>query len=149
MFEEDTNKNLKLIDINGFEGCFDFNTKKKIAIYSLGSVLIFWNLERDEKNFINYHQSTIAKIKISPKGNFFISIDKNKFPCLTLWEIPSFNIINREYLSVNFNSNYNEFPEETKFLREKFQSKSNFNLSENIKSKDNSKIIEIFLEFFH
>ena len=121
MFEGDEKLNLKFIDINGFEGCFDFNSRKKITIYSLGSVLIYWDLDKDEKNFINYHQSTIAQIKISSNGNFFISIDKNKFPCLTIWEIPSFNIIYREFLSINFRSNKDEFPDETKFIREKNQ----------------------------
>lgn len=149
MYEDDNSSNLKLIDINGFEGCFDFNNRKKIAIYSLGSVLIYWDLEKDEKNFINFHQSTIAKIKISSSGNFFISIDKNKFPCCVLWEIPSFNIIYKENLTINFRSNIDEFPEETKFLREKFQTKNNFfNVAENIKSKNSNKLNDIFLEFF-
>jgi WD40 repeat protein len=146
--ENKNNSNLKLIDINGIEGCFDFNKTKKIAIHSLGTILIYWDLEKDEKNYIKYHQSTIAQVKISSNGNFFISIDKNKTPCLTLWEIPSFNIIYREYLSLNLKSLKEEFPEETKFLRDKTQTKPNFNFNENIKLKKNYKIKEIFLEFF-
>ena len=110
-------------------------------------MLVYWDLLKDKKLYVNYHESTIAAIKISNMGNYFISIDKNKFPNIIFWEIPSLNILYESKLSINFRSDKDKFPDETKFLREN-NMLSNFDLKREI-NKDSGFIIDnIFVEFF-
>lgn len=147
MQENENSFNLDLLDLRGSEGVFDYCPKTNTVIYSVGSMLVYWELVKDKKLYINYHESTIAAIKISHLGNYFISIDKNKFPNIVFWAIPTLDILYQSNLSVNFRTDKDKFPEETKFLREDNMI-SNFNLKSEI-SKDSGFIInDIFIEFF-
>jgi len=149
MQESENGFNLELIDLRGSEGAFDYCSKTYTVIYSVGSMLVYWELQKDKKLFINYHESTVGAIKISYSGNYFISIDKNKFPNIIIWEIPSLTIVYQNKLSVNFRSNADEFPEETKFLREENgKNFSNFNLKNQHNKNSSLMINDIFIDFF-
>jgi len=147
MQENENSFNLDLIDLNGSEGLFDYCPKTNTVIYSVGSILVYWELVKDKKLFINYHESTIAAIKISHFGNYFISIDKNKNPNIIFWEIPTLNIMYQSKLSSNFRSDKDKFPEETKFLRED-NTLQHFNLKREINKNSGFVITDIFIEFF-
>lgn len=147
MQENENSFNLDLLDLSGSEGHFDYCPKTNTMIYSVGSMLVYWELAKDKKLFINYHESTIGAIKISQTGNYFISIDKNNYPNIIFWEIPTLSILYQSKLSVNFRSDKDKFPEETKFLREKFLH-SNFNLKSEINKNFGLNISDTFIEFF-
>lgn len=146
MQENENDFYFDLFDLYGIEGVIDYCSKRKVVIYSVGSMIIYWELDPDKKLFVNYHESTIASLKVSHSGNYFISIDKNICPRLVVWELPSFNILYQNNLSVDFNCNKDEFPEESKFLREEFK-----NINTGFNSKKNNKDIiiqDVFIEFY-
>ena len=146
MQENENSFNLDLIDLRGSEGVFDYCSKTNTVVYSVGSVLIYWELVKDKKLYINYHESTIGAVKISHLGNYFISIDKNKYPNIIFWEIPTLKILYQSKLSVNFRSDKDKFPEETKFLREN-NLLSNFNLKSEFNKNSGLIISDILIEF--
>ena len=67
MQENENSFNLDLIDLRGSEGVFDYCSKNKLVIYSVGSMLVYWELEKDKKLYINYHESTIASVLLIVK----------------------------------------------------------------------------------
>lgn len=147
MQENENSFNLDLIDLRGSEGVFDYCSKTNIIVYSVGSMLIYWELVKDKKLYINYHESTIGAIKISDLGNYFISIDKNKYPNIIFWEIPTLNVLYQSKLSVNFRSDKDKFPEETKFLRD-INDNTNFNFKKEMSKNSGLIISDILIEFY-
>ena len=93
------NKQLQLLDVLGIPLNSDNNTncnilfshKEKSLIYSLGSNIIYYNLKKDSKTFLQYFSSNIALLKfINDSENILLIITNSSFPILSIWQIPSF-----------------------------------------------------------
>ena len=53
--------NFKLLDITGSENIFDYNPTKNILAYSVGCMIVYWELSSDKKLFIKYANSKREK----------------------------------------------------------------------------------------
>ena len=93
------NKQLQLLDVLGIPIKINnynnqniiFAHKEKSLIYSLGSNIIYYNLKKDSKTFLQYFSSDIALFKfIDTSENILLAITKSSFPILSIWQIPSF-----------------------------------------------------------
>ena len=105
------NKQLQLLDVLGIplisnintnnnnnQNNIIFNHKEKSLIYSLGSNIIYYNLKKDSKTFLQYFCSNIGLLKlINDSDNILLIITNSSFPILSIWQIPSFiGIYSRE-----------------------------------------------------
>ena len=93
------NKHLQLLDILGIPSIQNDNTpfnilfshKEKTLVYSLGSNIIYYNLKKDSKTFLQYFTSNISLLKyINDSETILLTITNSSFPILSIWQIPSF-----------------------------------------------------------
>lgn len=113
----------KLLDLTGCEDNFDYNFEKNIIVYSVGCMIVYWELTTDKKFYIKYHEGFIGNLKFTKSGNYLISIDKLFSPNIVIWEIPSLNIYFQSYLHLN--ANY--INDDLKYLRDREpENKENF-----------------------
>ena len=87
------NKQLQLLDVLGIPLNSDnytncnilFSHKEKSLIYSLGSNIIYYNLKKDSKTFLQYFSSNIALLKfINDSENILLIITNSSFPILSI-----------------------------------------------------------------
>lgn len=124
-------QNFKLLDLAGSESVFDYNANKNILVYSIGCMIVYWELNLDKKLYIKYHEGIIGTLKFTKSGNYLISVDKLFSPHLVVWEVPTMQVYFQNYLPLNNTS----LKEDLKYLRERPQDlKSNF-------------VADIYLEF--
>jgi hypothetical protein len=139
-------QNFKLLDLTGSESVFDYNANKNILVYSIGCMIVYWELSLDKKLYIKYHEGIIGALKFTKSGNYLISVDKLFSPHLVVWEVPTMQVYFQNYLPLNNTS----VKEDLKYLREKpqdlksnlvsdiyleFLSRNNFLIILNVESK--------------
>ena len=105
------NKHLQLIDTQGvpFHSKLNNNTiifshQKQSLIYSLGSNIIYYNLPKNSKTFLQYFSSDISLLKfLDNSDNILLIITNAQRPILSLWYIPSFIGIYSQEISTGIN----------------------------------------------
>jgi len=103
--------NFHLLGVSGFDNSMEYNFKKNILVYSIGSLLVFFDLNKDDKKNFKHHKGNIGAIKSSYCGNYIITVDKLISPTIALWSsakpykllfentIPLSNINNKNEIS--------------------------------------------------
>ena len=109
------NNNLQLLDIIGTPlNNLLFSSLNDYLIYSIGSNIIFYNLKKNTKTFLqNYYKSEISTYKfLDSKEQLVLIINKSSHPLLSIWKLPFVEeIYSKEILfekKFNFNGIYVE-----------------------------------------
>ena len=102
------NNQLQLLDIIGITtNNLLFSSNNDTLVYSIGSNLIFYNLQKNTKTFIQYYsKNEILSFKyLDNKDTILLSIDKDSNPLICIWELPLFEEIfsQKIRLKPNFN----------------------------------------------
>ena len=117
-------KKFQLLGVSGFDKAIEYNFKKNLIVYAIGSLLVFWDLNKDEKKYIKHHEGDIGVIKSSFCGNYIYTVDKLINPTIAVWST------SRNY----------------KLLFQNSIPLSNVNLQYNIKNENKNQIKEIYLD---
>ena len=111
----DNNNNLQLLDIIGTsKNNLLFSSLNDYLIYSIGSNIIFHNLRKNTKTFLqNYYKTEISTYKfIDIKEQLILIINKSPHPLLSIWKLPFVEEIYSEEIffekKFNFNGIYVE-----------------------------------------
>ena len=104
------NNNLQLLDIIGTPlKNLLFSSLNDYLIYSIGSNIIFYNLKKNTKTFLqNYYKTEISTYKfIDAKEQLVLIINKSSHPILSIWKLPFVEeIYSKEiYFEKKFNFN--------------------------------------------
>ena len=99
---------LTLLDILGFPSeQMLFNFQSKSLIYSLGSNLIYFNLETNSKTFVQYLSHEIILLKfLDEQEKLLISIDNSLSPVMCIWELPHFGQIFTHEILISSEKNF-------------------------------------------
>ena len=87
---ENDNK-LQLLDIIGVPKTnLLFSSLNDILIYSIGSNIIFYNLKKNTKTFLQYYYKNEIStfIFLDTKEQLILIIDKSSSPLLSIWKFP-------------------------------------------------------------
>ena len=99
---------LQLLDIIGTpSNNLLFSSLNDILIYSIGSTLIFYNLQKNTKTFLQYYyKNEITTLKfLDSKEQLILIIDKSSL--LSIWKIPFLEEIYSEEIFQEKNFNFN------------------------------------------
>ena len=105
--ELDNNK-IQILDIIGIPtNNLLFSSYNDILIYSFGSTLILYNLEKNTKTFLQYYsKNEITAFKyLDSYEKILLSIDKSSNPLIYIWELPLFQEIYSKNIPINSNFN--------------------------------------------
>lgn len=75
----------ELVDIIGKYSAWALAPSTNTLIYSIGSQLILWNLDTDQKFHLRCHNNMVSGILFSLSGEFFISAEISSDPFMCLW----------------------------------------------------------------
>lgn len=112
---ESQEMNFKLLDMTGSENIFDYNSARNVLVYSVGCMIVYWEISTDKKLFIKYHEGIVGCLKFTKSGNYLISIDKLFSPKIVVWEVPSLEV----YFQSNLPLNCSYINDDLKYLRER------------------------------
>ena len=93
--EMDNNK-IQILDVIGMPtNNLLFSSLNDTLIYSIGSTLIFYNLQKNTKTFLQYYtKNEISALKyLDTKEHMLLSVDKSSRPLLCIWQLPLFEEI--------------------------------------------------------
>ena len=86
------NNNLQLLDIIGTPKNENllFSSLNDYLIYSIGANIIFYNLRKNTKTFLqNYYKTEISTYKfLDSKEQLVLIISKSQNPLLSIWKLP-------------------------------------------------------------
>ena len=100
--EMDNNK-IQILDVIGMPtNNLLFSSLNDTLIYSIGSTLIFYNLQKNIKTFLQYYtKNEISTLKyIDSKELILLSVDKSSNPLLCIWQLPLFEEIFSEKIQI-------------------------------------------------
>ena len=98
------NNQIQILDILGMPtNNLLFSSYNDTLVYSIGSNIIFYNLEKNTKTFLQYStKNEISILKYADmKEKLLISIDKNSRPLLSIWELPFFEEVFSQEITTN------------------------------------------------
>jgi hypothetical protein len=75
----------ELVDIIGEFTAWALAPSSNTLLYSIGSQLIVWDLDNDQKFHLRCHNNSVACILFDLTGEFFITAEKSADPFLSLW----------------------------------------------------------------
>ena len=105
------NNNLQLLDIIGTPlNNLLFSSLNDYLIYSIGSNIIFYNLKKNTKTFLqNYYKSEISTYKfLDSKEQLVLIINKSSHPLLSIWKLPFVEEIYSKEILFEKKFNFNE-----------------------------------------
>ena len=105
------NNNLQLLDIIGTPlNNLLFSSLNDYLIYSIGSNIIFYNLKKNTKTFLqNYYKSEISTYKfLDSKEQLVLIINKSSYPLLSIWKLPFVEEIYSKEILFEKKFNFNE-----------------------------------------
>ena len=105
------NNNLQLLDIIGTPlNNLLFSSLNDYLIYSIGSNIIFYNLKKNTKTFLqNYYKSEITTYKfLDSKEQLVLIINKSSHPLLSIWKLPFVEEIYSKEILFEKKFNFNE-----------------------------------------
>ena len=119
--QDPNEKQLKLLDVLGLsvndKNHILFSPLKKAIIYSLGSNIIYYNLNTNLKTFVQYLNNNILIFKfLNIEENLLLTVDDSSFPVLTIWDLPSFKIVYNTDITTKYN-----FKTENIFVEQLYQ----------------------------
>ena len=100
------NNQLQILDIVGIPtNKLLFSSYNDTLVYSIGSNIIFYNLQKNTKTFLQYStKNEILALKyIDQKEHLLLSIDKSSKPLLYIWELPTFEEAFSQEIPINLN----------------------------------------------
>ena len=75
----------ELVDIIGKYSAWALAPSTNTLIYSIGSQIIVWNLDTDQKFHLRCHNNSVSGILFSSSGEFFLSAEISSDPFMCLW----------------------------------------------------------------
>ena len=100
------NNQLQILDIVGIPtNKLLYSSYNDTLVYSIGSNIIFYNLQKNTKTFLQYStKNEILALKyIDQKEHLLLSIDKSSRPILCIWELPSFEEVFSQEIQITPN----------------------------------------------
>ena len=100
------NNQLQILDIVGIPtNKLVYSSYNDTLVYSIGSNIIFYNLQKNTKTFLQYStKNEILALKyIDQKEHLLLSIDKSSRPLLCVWELPSFEEVFSQEIAIILN----------------------------------------------
>ena len=106
----DNDDKLQLLDIIGISSNnILYSSLNDSLIYSQGSTIIFYNLIKNTKTFLQYYYNTEISIFkfLDIKEQILLIINKSENPLLSIWKLPSFEEIYSQEINLNSRKKFN------------------------------------------
>lgn len=81
----------ELVDLTGPITAWAMPSESNILIYSIGSHVILWDLDSDNKFHIRCHESIISSILIQNSSQYFATIESSIDPFICIWSLNNFS----------------------------------------------------------
>lgn len=86
-------ENWKLLELTGPIRVFDISPNTGEIIYALGSTIIIWDIDTDEKSNIRCHTQPILSISFNSSGHYFLTLDFSSSIFICIWQHPNNELI--------------------------------------------------------
>jgi WD40 repeat protein len=78
----------ELLELTGPIAASTVHSSSESLIYSLGSVVVVWDVKTDHKVNLRSHESTVTGVSISPDQRYLVTAEGGSAPVLVLWSWP-------------------------------------------------------------
>lgn len=94
----------ELLELTGPISASTVHSSTESLIYSLGSVVVVWDVKTDHKINLRSHESTVTGVSLSPDQRYLLTAEAGSQPVLVLWSWPDLAQIGCYWLPVKARS---------------------------------------------